>query len=74
MSKRVLDLQTDELIKRYGKKYAYEWFMRSQDKVHLYLAQTYTDGKCRKITALAATNAVITVLLCFIIWKHLKCR
>lgn len=75
MSKRVLDLQTEELIKRYGTKYAYEWFMRSQDKLHLYLAQTYADGKCKKITALAATNAVITLLLLIvIILKSLKCR
>ena len=72
MSKRVLDLQTDELVKRYGMRYAREWFMRSQDKLHLYLAQEYTDKQCKKITARAVTNAVITALLILIIWKRSK--
>lgn len=72
MGKRVLDLQTDELIKKYGMRYAHEWYMRSQDKLHLYLAQEYTDKVCKKITALVVTNAVITGLLCLLTWKSLK--
>lgn len=74
MSKRVLDLQTEELVNRYGKKYAYEWFMRSQDKLHLYLAQEYTDKKYKKIAALAVTNAVITFVLVLITLKRSKHR
>lgn len=73
MSKRVLDLQTDELIKRYGMRYAREWYMRSQDKLHLYLAQVYTDKQCKKIAVLAGTNtAILVVMLLFSAWKKLS--
>ena len=74
MGKKVLELQTEKLIKKYEKRFAYEWFVRSQDKVHLYLAQEYTDKVYKKITALVVTNAVITGFLGLVIWKHLKCQ
>ena len=75
MHKRVLNLQTEELVKKYGMRYAYQWFVRSQDKLHLYLAQEYTDKKCKRIATLAGTNAAITLLLLIvIILKRSKCR
>ena len=73
MGKRVLDLQTDELIEKYGMKYAREWYMRSQDKLHLYLAQEYTDKQCKKIAVLAGTNtAILVAMLILNVWRKLS--
>lgn len=65
-------MDAETLIQKYGKRYAYEWFMRAEDQRHHKLAKDYTDQKCKKITAIAATNAVMTILLILIIWKHLR--
>lgn len=64
--------ERDKLIKECGTRYAFEWFTRSQDKLHLTLAKKYTDEKCKKIAALAGTNAVITALLILIMLKRPK--
>lgn len=62
----------ESLIKKYGKRYAFEWFVRYHDENNLRLSKDYTDKKVKKITALAVTNAVITVLLLMaIIWMNL---
>lgn len=66
-------MEAEKLMKKYGKRYAYEWFVRAEDDFHFRLAKNYTDSKCRKITAIAGTNAVINiVLLIALIYKHLK--
>ena len=71
--KSELELSTDELIEKYGKRYAYEWFVRLQDNNNLKMSKEYTDSKNKRITALAVTNAVITVLLLIlVIWKILQ--
>lgn len=63
-----------DLINRYGKRYAHEWYVRAQDENYLTFAKRYTDKKYRKITALAVTNAVITILLGFTLGVILLCR
>lgn len=69
---RSVGLDTDELIKRYGKRYAFEWFVRAQDDLYFRISKGYINKKCKKITALAVTNAVITLLLLLAIWKRSK--
>lgn len=55
--------------KKEEKRYAFEWFMREQDKMHLKMAERYTDEKIKEIAVLVATNTAITLLLTLaIIW------
>lgn len=54
---------TDELIEKYGKRYACEWFVRAQDEKYLRSSKKYTDKKSKQITVLAVTNTVITAIL-----------
>ena len=67
-------MSSETLIKKYGKRYAYEWMMRAQDARNLELAKNYADKKCKKITAIAATNAVMTILLLIISLKRHRSR
>ena len=56
-------VDTDKWIKKCGKRFAFEWFVCAEDERYFKLSKHYTDEKCKKITTLAATNAVITGVL-----------
>ena len=59
----LFQMNTDKWIKKCGKRFAFEWFVCAEDERYFKLSKHYTDEKCKKITTLAATNAVITGLL-----------
>lgn len=43
-------------------RYAFEWFMESEDLRYWGQTKSLIDSKCKRITALAATSAVIGAL------------
>lgn len=65
--------ELDELRKRCGKRYAYEWFMRAEDERYWTLTQRLVAETKRKITVLIGVSTVISlitlilfVLFCFV--------
>lgn len=65
--------EVDDLRKRYGKRYAFEWFMRAEDKRYWKMTQSMIEKESRKATAIIAINAVaIAILAIAIIIKKKK--
>lgn len=52
---------TEELRKKYGKRYAFEWFMRAEDQRYWRMTKNMIKEESRKTTAIIGINAVVTV-------------
>lgn len=62
--------EIDELRKRYGKRRAFEWFMRAEDKRYWKMTQRLVRESEKKMTALVALSAVI--ILAVILIRYLQ--
>lgn len=62
--------EIDELRNRYGKRRAFEWFMRAEDKRYWKMTQRLVRESEKKMTALVALSAVI--ILAVILIRYLQ--
>ncbi len=64
----------DELMKRYGKRPAFEWFMRVEDKRYWRMTQDLIHETTKKMTALIVLSAAITLAIAnasyFLVWSE----
>ncbi len=61
--------RADEYIKRYGKRYCYEWLMRVKvDESNYWLSERIKTTQ-RKMTILTAISIVINLVISFLLHK-----
>lgn len=63
MRKERREMDTEELRKKYGKRYVFEWFMRAEDQRYWRMAKNMIKEESRKTTAIIGINAVVTVII-----------
>lgn len=54
-------MSMEDLRKKYGKRYALEWFMRAEDQRYWNMTKKMIKEESRKTTAIIGINAVATV-------------
>lgn len=65
----------NELRNRYGKRRAFEWFMRAEDERYWKMAQRLVKESEKKMTALVALSTAITLagfLIKYLMGCHIR--